>query len=139
VSEQQENKKQKLARLQTERAKLEAERADKLLDREIEREELAARFEKELGPEGSEFLIYDSGHLGDPLVVVKRGQMVQYTSYEASKQTHADRYDFVSPCIVHPTLTEYQEARQRRYGIEIEVANRLAKLFGLRVQVDTGK
>lgn len=141
MSEQpkEETKQQKLARLQEDRAKIEAARKDKFLDRQIEREELAARFERELGAEGSEFFIYDSGHLGDPLVVVKRGQMVQYTKYEDSKHTHADRFDFVSPCIAFPPLDEYCEARQKRIGIEVEIANRLARLYGLKVEIEQGK
>lgn len=134
-----ETRAEKLARLEREAHALAEQRNEKQLDRKIERLELAQRFERELGAEGSEFIIYDSGHLDDPLVVVKRGALVQYTKYEDSKHTHADRYDFVSPCIVHPSLEEYQTARQRRIGIEVEVANRLAKLYGLKVEIDAGK
>lgn len=130
---------EKLARLQQNRAKREKGRDEKRLEREVRKLELAEEFEAKLGAEGSEFFIYDSGHLDDPLFVVKRGLLIQYTKYEDSKQTHADRFDFVSPSVVHPTLDEYKVARENRIGIEVELANRLAKLYGLNVKVDSGK
>ena len=130
---------QKLARLQETRARREKGRDDQRLEREVRKLELAEEFESKLGAEGSEFFIYDSGHLDDPLFVVKRGLLIQYTKYEDSKQTHADRFDFVSPSVVHPTLDEYKVAREKRIGIEVELANRLAKLYGLNVKVDSGK
>lgn len=129
----------KLARLRKERAEREAARADKRVEREVEREELAARFEAELGPEGSEFAIVDSGIVGDPIVVLKRPALVQWTTYEQSQQTPTDRYHFVVPSVVHPPQAEYNAFREKRIGVELLASNALAVLMGAAEGAARGK
>lgn len=130
---------ERLATLKKERAIREEVRAAQRLERELLREELAARFEGELGAEGSEFEIVDTGHLGDPLLVVKRPALVQWTKYEQSKQTAQDRYEMVVPSLVHPTIDEFNALRDKRIGGEIQAANALARLMGLTEASDRGK
>lgn len=130
---------QKHARLLKAREEKDRERAAKRIMRDVERMELAERFEGELGPEGSEFMIYDSKHLDDPLVVVKRPALVQWTKYEQSKHTPTDRYDFVAPSIVHPPLDEFNTLRQKRIGVEIAASNLAAHLMGINTEALEGK
>lgn len=139
MNEEKETREQHHNRLLELRHARQKERAGKLKDREIERMELAERFEAQIGAEGSEFAIYDSGHISDPLVVVKRPQLVQWTKYEQSKQTPTDRYDFVAPSVVHPPIDEWNALREKRVGIEIAASNLMAKLMGLGQEAEAGK
>lgn len=134
-----ESKAEKLARLRKERQELEAKRAEKELDRELEKEELLAKFEGLLGPRGSEFQLLDTRLPGDPYVVVKRPAMVQWTKWEQSKQTPTDRYDLVAPSIVHPSIDEFNELRTKRVGIETTLSNLMAPMMGIFQAEDAGK
>ncbi len=128
-----------LARLREQRQKRDKSRADARILREIEKENLRERYESELGAEGSEFMIVDTGHLDDPLVVVKRPALVQWTKWEQSKQTPTDRYDMVAPSLVLPTRDEYNALREKRYGAEMQSSNALAVMLGLLTEADLGK
>lgn len=112
---------------------------EKQLERDVQRMELAESFERELGREGSEFMIYDSGFLEDPLVVVKRPEPVQWTKYEQSKMTPADRYDFVGPSVKHPPLEEFNALCARRAGVTTKCSNLLAHMMGLLQEDEAGK
>ena len=127
------------ARLLEQKAERDATRRARLAAREVERLELAERYELELGAEGSEFAIFDSGHVDDPLVVVKRPALVQWSKYEQSKQTPIDRFDFVRPSIVHPAEAEWNALREKRPGVEIQASNLMAHMMGLKVEADAGK
>ncbi len=131
--------KERLDQLLKDRAIREEVRAAQRLERQIEREELAAKFEAEHGAEGAEFTIIDSGHLGDALVVVKRPESVQWTKYEQSKQLPSDRYDFVAPSIAHPDRDTFNALRNRRIGVEIQCSNAMAAMMGLVEAGERGK
>ncbi len=121
------------------RAKDAAEEARKL-DAEIERLDLAERFEKELGgPEGQQFAILDKTKCGEGLFVVKLAPSIVWKTYWDSKMTDVDRCDLVSQCIVHPAKETYLAARGRRMGIDAELTKALGILNGLQLDIDEGK
>lgn len=131
---------EKRARLLTKQQERDKKREQARLEREVERLELVEKFEEELkGAEGQEFAIYDSGELGEGFFVVKRGASVAFTRYADSKMNPSDRYDFVAPHVVHPTIEKFKEALERRPAIGIELANRLGVLYGMKLRIDEGK
>ena len=134
-----EERRQRLLALRAEERQRAEEKAVRAEENEIERLELVSKFTRELGPENEQFAIYDGTHLGEGHVVVKLGPGILLQTYFDSKMTPADRYDFISTCIAHPTMTKYNELRARRPAIDIEVSNRLARLFGAGVKVEEGK
>lgn len=134
-----ETPREKLSRLRESNQKRDKDREEKKVLDEIERLELIAKFEKELGPEGQAFAIYDATHAGEGFFVVKHGEAVLYTSFMESKITPTDRYDFVAPCVVHPTRAEFDAAQSRRPGINIELSNRLVGLYGIKIKTEEGK
>ena len=129
----------KRARLLASKKTRDAEREAKKRAAEVERLELAERFERELGPEGEAFAVYDASSVGEGIFVIKLGEAVLYTTFMESKMTPGDRYDFVSSCIVHPSKAAYDQAQLRRPGINVELSNKLAALFGLKIKADEGK
>lgn len=139
MSEKEETKSEKLARLRRERQERESARDDARIDRELEKEELIAKFERELGPRGSEFQILDTRLPGDPLVVIKRPQKVQWTKWEQSKQTPVDKYDLVAPSVVHPSVEAFGDLLQKRAGIETTITNLMAPMMGLFEAEEAGK
>lgn len=139
MNEENESLEARRARLLEQKEQREAVRRARLAAREVERLELAERYEAELGPEGSEFAVFDSGHVDDPLVVVKRPALVQWSKFEQSKQTPIDRYDFVAPSIVHPTKDEWNALREKRPGVELGASNLMAHMMGLKTEADAGK
>jgi hypothetical protein len=134
-----ESREAKRARLREAQAKREQALEDKKLDADIERLELVEKYERDLGPEGQAFAIYDASHVGEGFFVVKHGEAVLYTTFMESKLTPADRYDFVAPCIVHPTREKFDAAQARRPGINVELSNRLVSLYGIKLKTDEGK
>lgn len=130
---------EKLERLRKDRAERNKGLRDAQIIRAITREELIARYEAELGIQGSEWDIVDSGHLDDPFVVVKRPALVQWTKYEQTKQTPTDRYDFVIPSVVYPSRDDYNALREKRIGVEVQASNAMAHMMGLVGDTDQGK
>jgi hypothetical protein len=130
---------QELERLQAERAERKKALKARLTARAIEKEKLRLKYESELGTEGSQFEIIDTGHHDDPFVVVKLPALVQWTKWEQSKQTPTDRYDFVVPSVVAPSIEAYNALRQKRYGVEMQASNALGRLLGLMEVDDLGK
>lgn len=125
--------------LSAKRAKDAAEETRKL-DADIERLDLAERFERELnGPEGQQFAILDMTKRGEGLFVVKLAPSIVWKTYWDSKMTEVDRCDLVSACIVHPTKDAYLAARGRRQGIDAELTKLLGALNGLQIDIDEGK
>lgn len=110
------------------------------LDAQWERHQLVERFERELGgKEGQQFAICDATHLGEGFFVVKLGPAILMKTFFDSEMNDVDRCDFVAPCIVHPSKEAYLAARERRNGFDIELSNRLAGLYGLKLKVNEGK
>lgn len=131
---------EKRARLREAEQKRAEESQARKLDAQIARLELVERLERELnGREGQQFAIFDATHLGEGFFAVKLGEAILMKRFMESEMTDVDRCDFVSPCIVHPSKEDYLAARARRPGIDIELSNRLAGLFGLKLKVDEGK
>lgn len=129
----------KRARLLASKQEREQERAAKKLEAEVEELELVESFERTLGPKGQAFAMYDATSVGEGFFVVKLGEGVLYTTFMESKMTPVDRYDFVAPCVVHPSRADYDRVQARRPGITVELSNRLASLFGLKLKADEGK
>lgn len=130
---------EKHTRLMQERQEKDKAIRTKEMERDCQRMELASKYERELGREGSEFMIFDSKFVDDPLVVLKRPATVQWTKYEQSKMTYADRYDFVAPSVVHPTLDEFNALKEKRAGATISCSNLLSAMMGLRLGEESGK
>lgn len=130
---------QKRARLEQQRAERMKQRKQKLDERSLLRLELAERFEQERGPEGSDFAIYDSGQPDDPLVVVARPLLVQWTKYEQTKQTPTDRFDFVTPSVLYPEREAYLALREKRVGVELGCSNLMGAMMGIQAQDEAGK
>lgn len=117
-----------------------AREEDRKLNAELERLDLAERFEKELGgPEGQQFAILDMTKRGEGLFVVKLAPSIIWKTYWDSKMTDVDRCDLVTACIVHPAKEEYLAARGRRQGIDAELTKLLGALNGLQIDIDEGK
>jgi hypothetical protein len=131
---------QELARLRRERAEREAPDKDARIRREIEKEKLIVRFERELnGKLGSEFVIVDTGHLSDPFIVMKKPILVQWEKYTQSKMSPAERFDYIAPSIAYPKLDEYTLLRTNRAGLDTAVSNALMPMMGLSAEVEAGK
>ena len=130
---------QRYLRMLEQKQKRDQERKRKHQERELARDELVARFEEELGPEGSSFGVYDTGHVDDPLIVVKRPARVQWTKFSQSKQTVADRYDLIAPSLVHPSIDEWNALLEKRAAVDLGVSNLLSDLMGLKQEADQGK
>lgn len=110
------------------------------LERDFARLELREQLEKETnGKEGKQFAIYDASAVGEGLFAVKLGPAVLFQTFMDSERTPVDRCDFVTHCIAHPSKEDYLAARGRRPGIDIELSNRLAKLYGLDIEIKEGK
>jgi hypothetical protein len=119
------------------KAAAEEERA---LDGEVQRLELAERFERELGgPEGQQFAIHDATDVGEGFFVVKLAPSITFKTYWDSKMTDVDRCDFVTSCLVYPTREVYLAARGRRMGIDAVLSDMLGALNGLKRKSDSGK
>lgn len=131
-----EEKRTRLRALDAERGKA---RAAAKQDAEIAVLELRDRFERELGPEGQAYAMFDASSVGEGIFVVKLGEGILYTTFMESKLTPVDRYDFVAPCVVYPSRSDYDRAQARRPGLNVELSNRLAGLFGLKLKADEGK
>ena len=131
---------EELARLRGARAKRsEPEKLD-LVKRAIEKEKLIAKYETESGWKlGTDFVVIDTGHVGDPLVVAKKPTVIQWDKWSQAESTPANRYDFVAPSIAHPTQSEYLTLRQTRVGIDLAVANAIMMMMGVGADVEAGK
>jgi hypothetical protein len=130
---------EELARLRKDRQDREGARAKDGVVRELEKERLLARFESELGARGSEFQLLDTRLPGDPFVVIKRPAMVQWTKWDQSKQTPTDKYELVAPSVVHPSMEQFNELRQKRVGIESTLSNLMAPMMGIFDAEEAGK
>lgn len=119
---------------------LEAE-DERKLDAQIERIELAEKFEPALAGKdiGTEHAIYDATARAEGFFVVKRREAILFRTFMDSKMGEVERCDFVSTCIVHPDKEAYLAARGRLPGIDIELSNRLAVLYGADLKGVEGK
>jgi hypothetical protein len=123
------------------KATLDEARAKADEQRKVLELELELRFENELGPRGEEFEIVST--TSGP-VVVKRGEPVQYKRFQATMRgdkepTPEDIYAYVSPCVVHPTKSEFDHLLNRRPHIAMRCANALISLQGFKEESDRGK
>jgi hypothetical protein len=107
---------------------------------ELEKFELIDRFEKELnGKLGRDFEIVDDSEEGEGFIVVKRGEAVQFRTYMDSKQTGMDREQFILPLLVYPSKDVFLGRINRRDFVGVRCVNALAKLAGLKQDVEAGK
>ena len=131
---------EKRVRVLAAKRRREAAEEERKLNAEVERLDLAERFETELGgPEGQQFAILDMTKRGEGLFVVKLAPSIIWKTYWDSKMTEVDRCDLVSACIVHPAKDAYLAARGRRQGIDAELTKLLGALNGLQIEIDEGK
>lgn len=116
-------------------------RADARRRAKIEHARLAFEWTRTLGgPEGSAFFIHDTGDLGEGMFVVKLGDTLRLKAFmDVDNPTDSDRYDLLEGCVVHPAKEQFQTICNRRPALYIELSNRLAKLYGLKLRTDEGK
>lgn len=131
------DRKARLARARRAAEEREKARLEAAEDRELEVLELEARFTAELGERGSQFEIVPTI---EGAIVVKLGPSVLQKKFNSAKNTSdADVHDFVSPCVVHPSVERYTEIVDRRPGIAWDCALALQKLFHGKDEAATGK
>lgn len=107
---------------------------------EVERSELAERFEKETnGREGRDFAIVDVSEYGEGCVVVKLGPGVLFKAFMASKQTEMDRDALITPCLIHPSADRVRAMVAKRDFIAVRITNAIAFLNGIEDASQKGK
>lgn len=106
---------------------------------ELQRLELEERFEAELGPLGSAYVIVDVSDLGEGFVVLKLGEGVLWNTFKSSKMNVVDTEAFVLPNVVHPSRDEYRALAARRGFVPERCAGELATLYGVKLKADGGK
>lgn len=116
-------------------AKREAEREAA----ELERLELEAKYEGEIGPIDRAFVIVDASDLGEGFIVLRLGEGVLWKTFSTSKMDVVDVETFVLPNVVHPSRETYREIVMRRGFLADRCATSLAKLYGVKRETDAGK
>lgn len=129
---------EKRARLMASANERAAARVEAKKARDLELLELREKFETEVGPEGEKFVIYEGG-VGDGFIVLKLGLGVLATQYADSKQTMADRFDFVAPCVAHPSKEAFQSINSARPLVLLDLVNLLSGLYGVKAGVEEKK
>jgi hypothetical protein len=130
--------KEKLAAARKAKEERDAARAAKREEAELAVLELEAKYEKELGPRGVDFEIVDT--VEGP-IVVKLGEAVLHTRFQSKgdKYTDADVFDYVDPCVVHPSKEKFREMIGRKPVFAVRCASALATLFGAKSDEDNSK
>ncbi len=105
---------------------------------ELEVLELEERLERELGAKG---VMYEVLATSEGPVAVKLGESVLHTRFTATqpKTTDADVYNFVAPCVAHPSVEKFTEIIGRRPGVAWDAALLLQRLFHAKSEVLAGK
>lgn len=131
--------KDKVAEFVKRKAKREEARALEAERLAFERLELEDRLETELGPIGQAYQLVDVTALGEGLIAVRLGEEVLWVRFKGSKMTDSDAFQFVEPCLMHPTKEVFRAIAARRPEVVGRVSNALASLYGLKVAHDEGK
>lgn len=108
---------------------------------------LIEKFEAEIGPRRSKFTMVDLGDIGEGFVVMKLGDAVIQKKFESAiaKLKDKEKLDeqsidqYVTPCVVHPSESEFRALCGRRYNLWSRCASALAKLYGVKRDDDEGK
>ena len=131
--------KAKLAAARAEKEAREAARVAKLEALELERLELEAKLEKELGPLGERFEIVDASDVGEGFIAVRLGEELLWKRFSSSPMAQADAHDFVTPCVVHPETDRFLAIVGRRPALLDRCASACASLYGLKLKAARGK
>lgn len=121
-----------------------ARAADVALERDVEREELAARnaiaiadAEEKYGEIGRHIAIIETD-LG--VVIVKRPNHLLFRRYQdASKATTEAFSKLVTPCLVYPTVDAFERLLEQLPATLLRTANAVCALAGVRGEEVSGK
>ncbi len=136
---EEETKDQKRARLRDEEVKRAEKAKEAREERELEYLELLSKHAP-LGERGKDFDVVDLTNAGGGFFVLKPGPGLLFTRYVDSKMTTADRFDFVSACIVEPTdPAALQYLHQSKPGAMSRLLDALVRLYGFEARGVEGK
>lgn len=126
----------------------EKKNADKLLEAElaaevqgIEDDEVIAKLEDELGPEGRAFKVIRTD-LG--AVIVKRSTAAAFKMFQdlrarENPKVHQLSDQLTRPCLLHPSKDRFDEMLKEQPHILIRCTNAIAELAGVRAEEVAGK
>lgn len=146
MSTEKESPEQELARIRSERAQLEAQRAARgvTVAEQLEAERLAlaneqaiAKAEDAHGPLGKRIQAIDTD-LG--VVIVQRPDHIRFKRFQDSADAStAEFYKLVVPCLVHPKADRFDAMLQEQPAILARVATQVCVLAGVRLKENAGK
>lgn len=129
-----EDKAARLAELEAAKVVRASARRELDTDRKIAALELEAKLEKEHGVGNFAVL-----HTSDGVVAIALGMAVLHTKFMDTEHTAMDIDQYVSPCVVYPTMDEYRILASRKPGLPNLLAIKLMAIYQGHAKDEAGK